>query len=153
MYCPSGPSANHSSSAPILSIARRISGIASVGDCFFGACAGTPARAGSSPTMFSSVTKRLQTFCSDFGVFASPMPMTSSPASRMRLASRVKSLSDDTSTKPSNRPECRMSMASMTSPMSLAFLPLVFIVSWCAVSPRSRMRSDHADSPARDQSA
>ena len=41
------------------------------------------------------------------GVLPSPMPITSSPCSRIRLASEVKSLSELTSTKPSNRPVCR----------------------------------------------
>ena len=39
------------------------------------------------------------------GVFFSPMPMTYIPASRSRMARRVKSESEDTSTKPSTRPE------------------------------------------------
>ena len=44
------------------------------------------------------------------------------PCSRMRLASRVKSLSELTRTKPSKRPECIRSMASITSAISDAFL-------------------------------
>ena len=79
--------------------------------------------------MFSISTKRLQTLRSASGAFFSPMPMTSRPFSRIRLASAVKSLSEDTSTKPSNRPVCRMSMASMTRPMSEAFLPTVLALS------------------------
>jgi hypothetical protein len=43
----------------------------------------------------------------------------------MREASRVKSLSDETSTKPSKRPVCIRSMASMTRLMSEEFLPTV----------------------------
>ena len=38
------------------------------------------------------------------GVFFSPMPMTFLPASRSRVARRVKSESLDTSTKPSHCP-------------------------------------------------
>ena len=38
------------------------------------------------------------------GVFCSPNPNTSTPCSRMRAASRVKSLSDDTRQNPSKRP-------------------------------------------------
>ena len=53
----------------------------------------------------------------------------------MRAASRVKSLSELTSTKPSNRPECRKSIAAITRPMSLAFLPLVLENCWSATSP------------------
>ena len=39
-----------------------------------------------------------------WGVFFSPMPMTFIPASRRRIASRVKSESLETMTKPSHRP-------------------------------------------------
>ena len=39
------------------------------------------------------------------GVLRSPMPYTFMPASRRRMARRVKSESLDTSTKPSTRPE------------------------------------------------
>ena len=59
------------------------------------------------------------------GVLFFPIPYTDSPCSRMRLARRVKSLSDDTSTNPSNRPVCRRSIASMTSAMSEEFFPWV----------------------------
>ena len=59
------------------------------------------------------------------GVFCSPKPNTSTPCSLIRAASRVKSLSDDTRQKPSNLPLWSKSIASMTSVMSEAFLPVV----------------------------
>ena len=68
---------------------------------------------------------RLQARRSDSGVFSSPMPITSSPRSRMRLAKRVKSLSEETSTKPSTWPECSRSIASITKAISDEFLPFV----------------------------
>jgi hypothetical protein len=55
----------------------------------------------------------------------SPMPMTVSPPSRRRVASRVKSLSDDTRQKPSKLPVYSKSMASMMRAESVEFLPLV----------------------------
>ena len=73
---------------------------------------------------------RLQALRNASGVFCWPIPKTSSPCSRIRLASRVKSLSDEISTKPSNRPECRMSIASITSAISDEFLPTVFAGEW-----------------------
>ena len=60
-----------------------------------------------------------------FGVFFSPMPMTFFPASRSRVARRVKSESLDTSTKPSQLPVYKISMASMIMAESVAFLPVV----------------------------
>ena len=59
------------------------------------------------------------------GVFFSPMPYTFIPASRRRMARRVKSESLDTSTKPSQLPEYRMSMASMIMAESVEFFPVV----------------------------
>src|ERR1700758_723111 len=55
------------------------------------------------------------------GVFCSPKPKTSAPCSRRRDARRVKSLSEETRQKPSNRPLCKRSMASITKAMSDAF--------------------------------
>ena len=59
------------------------------------------------------------------GVLRSPKPYTARPDSRMRVARRVKSLSEDTSQKPSTRPLCSRSIASMVRAESVAFLPLV----------------------------
>ena len=69
--------------------------------------------------------KRRQAWRKLSGVFCSPKPKTSTPCSRMRAASRVKSLSEETRQKPSKRPLCSRSMASITSVMSDAFLPVV----------------------------
>ena len=52
----------------------------------------------------------------------------------MRLAKRVKSLSEETSTKPSTRPEYSRSMASITSAMSEEFFSLVYAGWWCGTS-------------------
>ena len=64
---------------------------------------------------------------------------TGSPCSRIRLAKRVKSLSDNTSTKPSKRPVCRRYVASMTCTMSGEFFPSAQTNRWCGmtVSPSS----------------
>jgi hypothetical protein len=59
------------------------------------------------------------------GVLRSPKPTTSSPSSRMRRASPVKSLSLETMQNPSSRRECSRSMASMIIALSVAFLPTV----------------------------
>ena len=141
-------SVTHSSSS--LRMASRISGTAleggwppgRVGSAAF--CAGfallaTSSVAGassasSSTFRFSKKTKRLQARRRDSGVRSWPMPITSSPSSRMRLAKRVKSLSDDTSAKPSTRSECRRSMASITKAMSEEFLPFVYAGWWCGMS-------------------
>ena len=48
---------------------------------------------------------------------------TGNPCSRMRLAKRVKLLSDNTSAKPLRRPVCRRCIASMTCVMSGEFFP------------------------------
>ena len=72
------------------------------------------------------------------------MPMTSKPSSRMRLAKRVKSLSEDTSAKPSTRSECSRSMASITKAMSDEFLPLVYAGWWCGMSACSCSTFRHA---------
>ena len=47
---------------------------------------------------------RSQAWTKGLGVLRSPKPYTVSPDSRIRDASRVKSLSEDTMQKPSNRP-------------------------------------------------
>src|ERR1700726_580136 len=60
------------------------------------------------------------------GVFCSPKPKTSAPCSRRRDARRVKSLSEETRQKPSSRPLCKRSMASITRAMSDAFFPVVY---------------------------
>ena len=59
------------------------------------------------------------------GVFCSPMPMTCMPASRSRVARRVKSQSLDTMQNPSNFSVYIKSMASMIMAESVAFLPRV----------------------------
>ena len=53
------------------------------------------------------------------------MPYTFIPASRRRMARRVKSESLDTSTKPSQLPEYSRSMASMIMAESVEFFPVV----------------------------
>ena len=55
--------------------------------------------------MTSIYTNLSQATIKGFGVFFSPMPYTFIPASRSRVARRVKSLSLLTSTKPSQVPE------------------------------------------------
>ena len=65
------------------------------------------------------------------GVFRSPNPWTTSPSSRSLWASRVKSLSEVTRQNPSSRPLCMRSIASITSAMSAAFLPVVLLRCWC----------------------
>ena len=71
----------------------------------------------------------------------------------MRLAKRVKSLSDDTSTKPSTWPECMRSMASITKAMSDEFLPFVYAGWWCGCkacscrTPRQGRSESAAKSP------
>ena len=65
-----------------------------------------------------------------FGVLRSPKPYTIRPDSRIRAASRVKSLSLDTMQNPSKRPEYSRSMASMTIAASVAFLPVVYANCW-----------------------
>jgi len=79
----------------------------------------------SSATKFSVKMKRVQAWRKASGVFCWPMPKTSIPCSRMRAASRVKSLSEETRQNPSKRPECSRSIASITSVMSVEFLPVV----------------------------
>ena len=64
-------------------------------------------------------------FLNGVGVFFSPMPMTVRPLSRIRLARRVKSLSLDTMQNPLTDSLCRMSIASIISAESVAFLPVV----------------------------
>ena len=53
------------------------------------------------------------------------MPMTFMPASRRRMASRVKSLSLETMQNPSVFPSYKISMASMIMAESVEFLPVV----------------------------
>ena len=57
-------------------------------------------------------------------VFFSPMPITTIPASRRRVARRVKSLSLEIIQNPSTLPEYRISIASMIMAESVAFFPL-----------------------------
>ncbi|MNC97371.1 hypothetical protein D3C83_150120 [compost metagenome] len=64
----------------------------------------------------------------------------------MRLAKRVKSLSLDTRQKPSKRLECSRSMASITSAMSDAFLPVVKLGCCTCWIECSRMRAFQAAS-------
>ena len=68
--------------------------------------------------------KRVQAWRKASGVFPADAvdvdPLLADAAAR-----RVKSLSEETRQKPSNRPECSRSMASMTSAMSVEFLPVV----------------------------
>ena len=49
---------------------------------------------------------RLHALQNASGMFVLPMPYTCSPCARSRLANRAKSLSEETSTNPSNRPVC-----------------------------------------------
>ena len=58
-----------------------------------------------SPRFFVS-TNTSHALTNAFGVLGSPMPMTNSPCSRTRVASRVKSLSLETMQNSSNLPEC-----------------------------------------------
>ena len=67
--------------------------------------------------------KRSQAFWNVGWVLSLPMPMTKSPSSRIFMARYVKSESLETMQKPLTTCLCMMSMASMTSPMSVAFLP------------------------------
>src|SRR3989338_5321554 len=93
-------------------MASRISGMAlkagsltgAVGSGLPALSTGAGAASAPPPTMFSMKTKRLQTLRRLSGVLDSPIPITCKPSSRMRDARRVKSLSDDTSTKPSTLP-------------------------------------------------
>ena len=71
----------------------------------------------------SRKTKRSQEARKDSGVFFSPMPITTLPASRIRVASLLKSPSLETIQNPSTSPEYKMSMASIIRPISEAFLP------------------------------
>ena len=59
------------------------------------------------------------------GVLRRPSPYTVIPDSRNRVASRVKSLSLETMTKPSRFPAYSRSIASMISAESVEFLPRV----------------------------
>ena len=59
------------------------------------------------------------------GVLRRPSPYTVIPDSRSRVASRVKSLSLETITKPSTLPAYSRSIASMISAESVEFLPRV----------------------------
>ena len=68
-------------------------------------------------------TNTLQAFLNAGGVWALPIPTTSIPDSRRRVANLVKSESDDTMQNPRTLPLCRMSMASMISALSVAFFP------------------------------
>lgn len=67
----------------------------------------------------------LQAATKDLGVFFSPIPYTDNPASRIRVARRVKSLSEDTRQKPSTVPPWSRSMASMIIAESVEFFPVV----------------------------
>ena len=87
---------------------------AGAGDCAFSAAL--------SDSMYTNLS---QATMKGLGVFFSPMPYTFIPASRRRVARRVKSLSLLTSTKPPQLPEYKMSMASMIMAESVAFLPWV----------------------------
>ena len=62
---------------------------------------------------------------SDSGVLRRPSPKTRLPDSRSRVASRVKSESEETSAKASTLPCHSRSMASMMSAESEEFLPTV----------------------------
>ena len=64
--------------------------------------AGTAASAAFSDSIYTNLS---QATMKGLGVFFSPMPYTFIPASRSRVARRVKSLSLLTSTKPSQLPE------------------------------------------------
>ena len=75
--------------------------------------------------------KRVQAFRKASTALRSPKPYTSSPSSRRRWASRVKSLSELTSTTPSRMRLYIRSMASITSAMSEAFLPFELLRCWC----------------------
>ena len=70
------------------------------------------------------------------GVLSFPIPNTCSPCSRSRLANRAKSLSEETSTNPSNRPVCIRSIASITNAMSDEFFPFVYANCWWAITAR-----------------
>ena len=84
--------------------------------------------------MTSRKMKRSQDTRKDSGVFFSPMPMTTLPASRSRVASLLKSPSLETMQKPCTSPVYRRSMASMIRPMSEAFLPGVLLGCMTGVS-------------------
>lgn len=70
--------------------------------------------------------KESHAFLNASGVFRSPNPYTVTPSSLIRVASRVKSLSDETMQKPLKRRVYSRSIASMMSALSVAFLPTVF---------------------------
>ncbi len=59
------------------------------------------------------------------GVFFSPIPITFIPASRKRVAKRVKSLSLETRQKPFTFSPYKMSIASIIMAESVAFFPWV----------------------------
>ena len=69
--------------------------------------------------------KRSQDTRNGSGVLLSPIPMTIMPASRRRMARRVKSLSEVARQKPSTLPEYRISIASMIIAESVEFFPVV----------------------------
>ena len=68
-------------------------------------------------------TNLVQACLNEMAVWLRPMPTTIMLLSRRRAARRVKSLSEETMTNPSTLPAYRMSIASMMSVESVAFLP------------------------------
>ncbi len=70
--------------------------------------------------------KRSQAATNASGVLRRPKPYTVMADSRKLVARRVKSLSLETSTKPSTLPAYRRSIASMISAESVEFLPRVY---------------------------
>ena len=89
-------------SAPFFLAARR----AGLGGSFGSSRAASSARScWAAERMTSIYTNLSQATMKGLGVFFSPMPYTFIPASRRRVASRVKSESLDTRTKPSQLPE------------------------------------------------
>src|SRR5712675_157767 len=116
----------HPSSSSICEIALFRIGIAALGGCKDTDLEGVSGLEVAAAGKRFSVEMDLRHACLKLsGVFWAPNPKTSAPSSRMREARRVKSLSEDTRQKPSNRPLCSRSIASMTNAMSDAFFPLV----------------------------
>ncbi|MNQ65437.1 hypothetical protein D3C85_798910 [compost metagenome] len=96
------------------------------------------AKGASSCAGFFSTSKKInlsQAPINASGVLRSPSPYTFLPASRSRVARRVKSLSLETIQNPSTLPAYNRSMASMMNAESVEFFPWVYAnccIGWMA---------------------
>ena len=102
--------------------------------------------------MTSRKIKRSQETRKDSGVFFSPMPMTTFPDSRSRVASLLKSPSLDTMQKPCTESAYSVSIASMMRPMSEAFFPGVLLGCITGVSEYPAEQPSHERRRSCDQS-